>query len=287
MKFAAAFAVAAAALLSLAGLVAGQDLFPDKNLDAAVRQQVFEKRNNDMPLVEADVVMISTIKAIKGKTITNLAGLEKCKSLAELDLARNEIVDLTPLKDLKMLQSLQLQNNKIESIAPLSELTGLQFLYLQNNKVSDVSPLAKMSNLSSLDLDNNQVKDISPLASCTKLHALNLRNNPVADIKPLAALVRLERLWLAGANAADLTPLAGLTELKFLGLEKCQISDLTVLIEMGKKDLADRTKTRFAPFWHIYLKGNPLSDQAKAQVEELRKVSQHVEVDKFSVPWVQ
>jgi len=32
--------------------------------------------------------------------IKNLAGLEKCRSLASLDLAKNAITDLTPIKEL-------------------------------------------------------------------------------------------------------------------------------------------------------------------------------------------
>ena len=83
--------------------VSAEDLFPDKNLAAAVRQYVFEKRNNDKPLTVQDVENISTIVA-KGKKITNLAGLDKCRSLALLDLANNEIADLTPLKDLTNIQ---------------------------------------------------------------------------------------------------------------------------------------------------------------------------------------
>ena len=89
-----------------------QDLFPDKNLDAAVRQYVFEKRNTDKPLTVQDVENISTIVA-KGKKITNLAGLEKCRSLALLDLADNQIADLTPIKDLTNIQSLNLAKNKV------------------------------------------------------------------------------------------------------------------------------------------------------------------------------
>ena len=55
-------------------------LFPDKNLEKAVRKHVFEKRDNDKPLVEADVSSLSTIDA-DNMGITNLAGLEKCEIL--------------------------------------------------------------------------------------------------------------------------------------------------------------------------------------------------------------
>src|SRR5687768_17370482 len=78
-------------------------LFPDKNLEKAVRKHVFEKRDNDKPLVEADVANLSTIDA-KNLGITNLAGLEKCISLAALDLSKNKLTDVSALKDLKLVQ---------------------------------------------------------------------------------------------------------------------------------------------------------------------------------------
>jgi len=36
--------------------------------------------------------------------IKDLTGLEKCKSLASLDLAKNQITSIAPLKDLKNIQ---------------------------------------------------------------------------------------------------------------------------------------------------------------------------------------
>jgi len=53
-----------AAGVVVAGLnspVAAQSIFPDKNLEAAVRKEVFEKRNNDQPIVETDVPNISQV----------------------------------------------------------------------------------------------------------------------------------------------------------------------------------------------------------------------------------
>ena len=44
---------------------------------------------------------------------------------------------------------------------------------------------------------------------------------------------------------------------------------------MAKKD--NEGEKRFAPFWRIYLSGNPLSDAAKgAQVDELKKIGARV-----------
>ena len=134
MRLVATLVLTGGLLVSGLGPLTADDLFPDKNLEAAVRQQVFEKRNKTEPLVEADVVNISTVEGIK-KGIKSLQGLEKCKSLALVDLRDNEITDLEPIKDLKLIQSLDLSKNKIESIAPLAGLTGIQYLVFSENKV--------------------------------------------------------------------------------------------------------------------------------------------------------
>jgi internalin A len=246
-----------------------EDLFPDKNLEAAVRQEVFDKRNKPDPLVEADVVNISQVIG-KGKKITNLKGLEKCKSLQTIDLENNEIVDLSPLKDLKLLISLYLGRNKIENIEPLSEMTALQLLWIQDNQIVDIAPLAKMTPMGSLDLSNNRIKRIDALSSLPKIHALYLTNNPVEDFKPLAALKNLERLDLRGCGISDLSPLANHTEWRYLFLDNNKITDLSVLVEAAKKDFEGQK--RFAPFWQLYVGNNPLSDEAKTkQLPEIKK----------------
>ena len=94
----------------------GQSIFPDKNLEAVVRKYVFEKRNNDEPLTEKDVENISTIQG-KNKEIKDLSGLEKCYSLALLDLEGNEISDVSALKELTNLQSVNLAG----SVGPLCQ----------------------------------------------------------------------------------------------------------------------------------------------------------------------
>ncbi len=268
--------VLAALILAMLGPAASSraaDLFPDNNLEAVVRQYVFAKRDNNMPLVEADVQNISTIKG-NGKKIANLAGLEKCVSLAALDLANNEISDLSPIKDLTNIQTITLAKNKIENIGPLANLTGLQYIDLADNQVSDLAPLAKMEKCFYLELSRNKVTNIEALAGLKGLVALYLRDNAVADIKPLANLKRLERLDLRGCGVADLSPLKGLTEWKYLMLDKNKLTDLGLLVEMAKADHAGQK--RFAPFWRIYLFGNPLADAAKGQIEEIKKLGGHV-----------
>ncbi|PYK63619.1 MAG: hypothetical protein DME21_02320, partial [Verrucomicrobia bacterium] len=39
-------------------------VFKDKNLEKAVRKFVFDKRDNDKPIVETDVINLSTIQGV-------------------------------------------------------------------------------------------------------------------------------------------------------------------------------------------------------------------------------
>ncbi|PYK57180.1 MAG: hypothetical protein DME21_17920 [Verrucomicrobia bacterium] len=154
------------ALLSARSLAADSSseapVFKDKILEKAVRKFVFDKRDNDKPIVETDVVNLSTIQGV-GMEIADLSGLEKCANLASLDLSKNRIKDLTPLKGLSKLQYLNLADNQIEDIAPLAEDMALQYLELSNNQVKDLKPLHGLTNLASLYLSNNQITDISPI----------------------------------------------------------------------------------------------------------------------------
>ena len=115
------FGLTFGSLFILNGIVAAQNeaqsIFPDKNLEAVVRKYVFEKRNNDEPLTEKDVEKISTIEG-KGKGIKDLTGLDKCYSLALLDLEGNEVSDLGPIKELTNLQSVNLANNNAYDFGP-------------------------------------------------------------------------------------------------------------------------------------------------------------------------
>jgi Leucine-rich repeat (LRR) protein len=251
-------------VLSAAAAAGAQELFPDKNLEAAVREMVFEKRGTDKALTEQDVRNLS-ILAAKGKGIKDLKGLEKCAALASLDLSENAISSLEPLKDLKNLQQLVLPRNRVGDLSPLAGLAALQYLDLGGNEVEDLSPLKNLAKLSTLYLSKNRVADLAPLAGLKGLWSLYLDENKVSDLGPLKELRALSSLGLRGNAVSDLGALAGLTELRFLFLENNRIADLGPLVAMARQD-AQKEK-RFAPYWKVYLGGNPVKP---AQVQELR-----------------
>jgi Leucine-rich repeat (LRR) protein len=242
-------------------------IFPDKNLEKAVRKFVFEKRDNDKPITESDVANLSTVEG-KGLQIKDLTGLEKCRSLASLDLAKNAITDLGPIKGLISIQYLNLANNQISDVAPLSKITALQYIELSNNKVSDLKPLAGLTNMASLYLSNNQITDISPLTNFPRLSSLYLDKNKLTAVKGVENFKWLSSLSLSDNQIADVTPIASLNGLYYLFLERNKIKDITPLFNAAKKD--SEGEKRFSPYINIFVAGNPLSGTAKRQLSQMK-----------------
>jgi Leucine-rich repeat (LRR) protein len=143
--------------------------FPDKNLEAAIREVL--KHEPKVQLTDEKLLDIYFLEA-PGKEIKDLTGLEKCKNLALIKLTKNKIADLKPLKDLANLQSLDLAGNEIKDISPLAGLKSLQYIELSGNKIEKIDALKDLTNLNAIYLGNNQIKDLSPLAA---LNAYDLR----------------------------------------------------------------------------------------------------------------
>jgi internalin A len=241
--------------------------FPDKNLEAAVRDVLHE------PQAELNEERLNNVYILhaNGKKIKDLTGLEKCKNLAEIRLADNQIANLTPLKDLNNLQSLDLSGNQIADITPLKGVTKLQYLVLDRNQISKLDALSGLTAIWALRLSNNQIADIGPLGGLTRLSSLSLDHNQVRDLSPLSKITRISTLDLNDNQIEDITPLAKQTELSMLLLERNKIKDLAPLAAAAKAD-AEGQK-RFAPYLQLYLAGNPLSDTAKN--EQLAALKQY------------
>ena len=249
-----------------------KSILPDENLASAVRQFVFEKRDNAEPLVEGDLASIAIIQA-PDKGIRSLAGLEKAVSPASLDIGLNDVTDLSPLTGMDRLQFLNAGRNEIQDLSPLAPVTALQYLELSANRIRDLKPLAGLTNMSALYLSTNYISDITPLSGMKKLSSLYLQNNALRSIKGIEELRGLNSLNLSGNEISDLTPLKELNNLYYLFLENNRIEDLGTLVEMAEND----KEGRFAPFLNLYLAGNPLSDKAKnEQIPRLKELGVRV-----------
>jgi Leucine-rich repeat (LRR) protein len=274
MKVMSRAAVFAALVLSAPGAFAEDSIFPDKNLETAVRRYVFAKRESSDPITKDDVKDISEIVARK-RGIKDLSGLEHCRSIMLIDFAGNEISDLSPLQGLKKLQSIDLARNKIKDLSPLAELKATQLLEISGNEVEDLGPVAGFEKLRDLWAADNKIKNLEPVKELKKLWFLDVAGNKVDELKPIAGLKEITNLDLRRNQITELAPLAEYTELRYLLLDHNKVSDLAVLVSMSKQD-AEKEK-RFAPFLHLHLAGNPLSETARTeQVEELKKIGVRV-----------
>ena len=114
-------------------------LFPDKNLEAAVRDALGKQAGEEITV--AELANLTTLSA-RNSDITDLSGIEYCTNLTELDLS----------------------NNKISDISALSSLTNLSWLNLNDNLINNIWPLVKNSGLSAgdtVDLRDNPLSSIS------------------------------------------------------------------------------------------------------------------------------
>lgn len=249
--------------------------FADDNLEAAVRDEL--KKKPDEKLTEDDLEDVYVLKA-RGRGIESLKGLEKCVNLALLHLPDNKIKELKPLAGLVDIQSLDLAGNRIGDLSPLSGLKKLQYLKLTGNRVKDLEPLKNLEKLSALYLEKNNVQSLEPLSGLKKLSSLYLADNEIKDIAPLANLTWLSSLDLRNNRIENVSPLKSMTELRYTFLNGNKIKDITPLVEMARKD-AEGEK-RFAPYWHLDLRGNPLNDAAKEQIGKLREIGVRVQRDR-------
>lgn len=266
-------------LCGVAPLIAGDVEFPDPNLDTVIReilkQKQIDKLDKSKKITDEDVATIYFLKAPK-RGIENLTGLDKCRNLAEVRLTGNNIKDVKPLEECVNIQSLDLAKNQIVDVTPLGKLIKLQYLQLEDNQIQKLDGLVTLKALLNLYASRNQIESVAALAEMPKVISLYLEKNKVSDITPLKSL-RLERLDLKDNQVKDVSPLKDMTELRYTFLERNQLTDLSPLVEMAKKDAAG--ERRFAPYWNLYLAGNPLGDAGKAQVAELAKIGVRVKTE--------
>ena len=83
-------------------------------------------------------------------------------------------------------------------------------------------------------------------------------------------------LDLRDNQVENVSPLSKQTELNLLLIERNQIKDLKPLVDSAKADSAG--PKRFAPYLHLYLSGNPLSDATKSsQLAALKAAGVRIE----------
>ena len=200
-------------------------VFPDANLDAAVRQAIDKPSGT---IHQSDLDDLAVLGA-ESSGISDISGLEFCTDLILLDLWDNNISDITALSNLTNLLILALEDNRISDITPLADLTNLMWLLVGGNQISDVSSLGNMTGLQLLFLDDNMIENIAPLSKLTSLEYLVLSDNWINDISPLGNLTGVALLLLDDNMIENIAPLSNLTGLSGLFLGNNWISDISPL----------------------------------------------------------
>ena len=241
----------------------------DPALAEALRQQVFARRDDDVPLTLGELRTISRVES-RGGDIASLVGLEHCDDLRLIDLAGNNIDDLGPIGKLDKLQSINISDNRVTDLAPLAGLKRLQHLEIERNQVTDLSPLAESAELRSLYAGDNSISDLTPLTGCPKLWSLDVSTNKVTSLDPLAGLSWLTTLNVANNQITDLTPLCRNDRWQLLILDGNSLSDLSPLVQHCQRD--SEGERRFAPYLRLRIGDNPIpSDRLNRQSDELRQ----------------
>ena len=228
-----------------------QVVFPDENLEAAVREELEKPKgaltkvvlNRLVRLSETDEHELGQIDGAIHKGVPihiDGAGLEHAQNLRELYIGvymRDRMTDLSFLTSLTKLEKFGLEyspedpddHQPHQDITPLGSLKNLTWLHL-DSWISDLRPLASLINLTELVLITNllylpggrRINDLSPLAPLTKLTTLDLplAGNHISDLSPLASLTNLTSLDLDLNNnqISDVSPLGSLTKLTTLHL---------------------------------------------------------------------
>ena len=209
--------------------------FPDPGLEAAIREAIAKPTGN---IYDTDLVGLTNLDA-RGRSISNLEGIQNCTDLTVLFLNNNQISDLAPLAGLTNLTLLELGGNQISDISALTGLISLTSLNLIYNQISDITPLGSLINLETVILVDNQITDITALSGLINLDDIGLADNQISDVTALAGLVNLTTLHLNGNQISALTALAGLTKLTILELGGNQISDVSPLLALTNLTLLE------------------------------------------------
>lgn len=211
----------------------------------------------------------------EGREIQSLQGLEHCRQLTELNLARNQIADITPLAGCEHLRVLRLNQNRVRSAEPLSTLQALMFLNIADNEIDSTESLRRLSDLKVLIADRNRIASVAPLAGLPHLHSLFVADNRLTDTEGLSKCPDLAALVLSDNEISDVTGLTDLQRLRRLFLNGNPITDLHPLETAAWIQPSDSVLS--VP-GQLYLSEHPPDSAIASQTESMRKLGVRVTI---------
>lgn len=254
----------------------------DKNLEAIVRSTI---KIPSGELYLGDLTSIKTLLA-SGKGISSIEDLKYFRSLSNLDLSKNNILDFSPLRGLKSLSILLLSGNPSTDYAPvaafykklnekdfelkaefkdkkieeavaaavkkepkdlaLDDLLGIKELNLSGKEISNLKGIDYMANLTKLDISKNNISNIDPLRNLPELQQLTMNTNKVESAVKLGYLTNLVKLDLNGNKIPDMAPLTNCIKLKELLLNGNSVSVIYPIKSMTNLEKLDLSGNNIA-----------------------------------------
>ncbi len=269
--------------------------FPDRNLEAAIRETIDKPEGSISPSDLEEVTSLS----LSGQMITDLTGLEYCVNLKTLEINDNWIGDMSSLAALTNLTSLVVDSEQVEDASLVASLTGVRVLEIVDipdetveaalrgaiGKPEGAIYASELEQIESFSLTGIRIEDLTGLGRCTGLTRLSLEESWISDIAPLAGLSNLSVLSLRGNRISDVTPLAGLSNLSVLSLRDNRVTDIAPLAGLSNLSilsLGDNQITNIAPLAR-------LSNLNELYVDdnEIRDVSPLASLDNLVSVWLQ
>lgn len=120
-----------------------------------------------------------------GNHISDISPLLKCTKLVELCASENELIKVAHvINSMPSLALLNLAQNQIVDLALDKGLVYLHSLNLCGNKISKIGSYSKLKNLKELYLADNNISDFNELIhlkNCVQLEILDITENPFRD----------------------------------------------------------------------------------------------------------
>lgn len=195
------------------------------------------------PLAESPVKRLS----LHGNDISDIAPLESCAYLEELDISGNPVSDLSPLANCHALWNLNAGATQIENLDDISAIENLSFLWIHDCPLLfDVSALGSMEGLVSLSIrptneyaltlidnlknleylyiwvDDPQITDLTSLSNLSNITLLFVDDPYLTNLHGVESLTKLTYLDVRTPLHPDLSPLQNLRM-----LEGCNLIDDT------------------------------------------------------------
>ena len=172
---------------------------------------------------------------LEDNAISDLSPLtDLAATLVNLNVSRNNLVDITPVAALQNLVAVNFGGNNISDVDALGGafMPGLQYITLWGNPLNqaDVALLTAYTELHNLNLDGTGISSLPPLPG--SLRSLRAERNSISDVSGLAGLASLNLVSLRDNHITVLPDLSGLTSITHFNVSNNAIGDLAPLAQL-------------------------------------------------------